>query len=187
MMPLSAEMQRVGWRARAGVRSTGRHLDRPGNISGRRSRSRPLDRLSSGRTSVQGGPITPGRNRSIATRRILGLVLAREDEPFRGETPGQRRVCVQNRLFDAKGLSASVDRQPIPVSQARFSIVSRDFRFTSVSGNPAIGKAVFRTQHQSRRVAAARTPPDRRAHDQVCRQLSECRFSLSVTYCLTVA
>ena len=142
MMPLSAEMQRVGWRARAGVRSTGRHLDRPGNISGRRSRSRPLDRLSSGRTSVQGGPITPGRNRSIATRRILGLVLAREDEPFRGETPGQRRVCVQNRLFDAKGLSASVDRQPIPVSQARFSIVSRDFRFTSVSGNPAIGKAV---------------------------------------------
>jgi hypothetical protein len=114
-------------------------------------------------------------------------VLAREDEPFRGETPGQRRVCVQNRLFDAKGLSASVDRQPVPVSQAKFSIVSRDFRFTSVSGNPAIGKAVSGNS-TSHGVWLLLEPLPIGEHTiRFAGSYPNAGFSLSVTDCLTFA
>ena len=111
----------------------------------------------------------------------------REDRPFFGATPGQRRACVQNSLFDARGLSASVDRQPIPVSQAKFSIVSRDFRFTSVSGNPAIGRAV--PGHSTSRGVwlLLEALPIGEHTIRFAGSYPNADFSLSVTYCLTVA
>ena len=94
---------------------------------------------------------------------------------------------MQNQVFDAKGLSASVDRQPIPVSQARFSIVSRDFRFTSVSGNPAIGTAVSGNS-TSRGVWLLLEPLPIGEHTiRFAGSYPNAGFSLSVTYCLTVA
>src|SRR5664279_919013 len=111
----------------------------------------------------------------------------REDRPFFGATPGQRRACAQNSLFDARGLSASVDRQPIPVSQAKFSIVSRDSRFTSVSGNPAIGRAV--PGHSTSRGVwlLLEALPIGEHTIRFAGSYPNADFSLSVTYCLTVA
>jgi hypothetical protein len=96
-------------------------------------------------------------------------------------------VCVQNSLFDPAGLSASVDRQSFPVSQARFSIVSRDFPFTSVSGNPAIGRAVS-GHSTSRGVWLLLKPLPIGEHTiRFAGSYPNAGFSLSVTYHLTVA
>lgn len=59
-----------------------------------------------------------------------------EDPPFFGATAGARRHCVHQDVFDAAGLVATVDGHAMPVSRARFDVVSKDFRFTTVPGNP---------------------------------------------------
>jgi hypothetical protein len=59
-----------------------------------------------------------------------------EDPPFFGATPKERRHCVNQDLFNPANLSATVDGQSFPVSKAKFNIVSKDFAFTAVPGNP---------------------------------------------------
>ena len=111
----------------------------------------------------------------------------REKRPFFGATPGQRRVCVKDDLFNPAGLRASVDRQSFPVTQARFSILSRDFPFRSVAGNPAIGTAV--PGHSTSRGVWLLLEPLRIGKHTItfAGSYPNADFAISVTYHLTVA
>ena len=73
------------------------------------------------------------------------------------------------------------------MSQAKFSIVSRDFRFTSVSGNPAIGTAV--SGHSTSRGGWLLLEPLPIGEHTIrfAGSYPNAGFSLSVTDCLTVA
>jgi hypothetical protein len=59
-----------------------------------------------------------------------------EPHPFFGATAKTRTDCVNKDRFDPADLSVTVDGQSLPVSEAKFDIVSNDFAFTAVSGNP---------------------------------------------------
>ena len=112
----------------------------------------------------------------------------RETDPrFFGATPEQRKACVQKELFNPADLSASVDGHSFPVSQSRFSVVSRDFPFRSVSGNPAIA-GVVSGHSTSRGVWLLLNPLPIGVHTiTFAGSYPNAGFSLSVTYRLTVA
>jgi len=112
----------------------------------------------------------------------------RETGDYFGATPGERRVCVQKPMFDPTDPSAWVDGQFFPVSQARFDIVSRDFPFRSVKGNPAIGIAAL--GHSTSRGVWLLLKPLPSGEHRITFAGSyptAPAFSLSVTYHLTVA
>ena len=108
-----------------------------------------------------------------------------EEPPFFGATARERRACVNEEIFDAAGVSATVDGRAIPVSQAKFDIVSRDFAFTAVSGNP-VGLAGS-GQSTTRGVWLLLEPLPKGNHTiTFTGSYPALDFSLSATYHLTV-
>lgn len=59
-----------------------------------------------------------------------------EDDPFFGGTPAERRACVENPLFTPSELVATLDGQSIVPDLQDFEVVSTNFPFTPVAGNP---------------------------------------------------
>ena len=59
-----------------------------------------------------------------------------ENPPFFGATAEDRSDCVKQDIFDPANLRVTVDGHPFPVSEGKFDIVSKDFAFTAVPGNP---------------------------------------------------
>jgi hypothetical protein len=109
-----------------------------------------------------------------------------EGPPFYGGTPGKRKECVNDPLFNPAGLSATVDGQPFPVSEARFNIVSNDFSFTCDPNNPGIPGCVS-GQSTSRGTWLLIEPLQKGSHTfKFAGSYPNVPFSLSVTYRLTV-
>jgi hypothetical protein len=109
----------------------------------------------------------------------------REDPPFYGATAKERRTCVNDAIFNPANLNAKVDGQLFPVSQAKFNIVSKDFAFTSVNGNPGI--AFIGSGHSTTRgVWLLLEPLERGKHTiDFTGSYPALGFSLMVTYRLT--
>src|SRR3954453_11147917 len=108
-----------------------------------------------------------------------------EPDPFFGATAKKRRDCVNMDRFDAAGLSASVDGHSFPVSEAKFDIVSNDFAFTAVPGNP-VGLSES-GQSTTRGVWLLLEPLQKGRHTiRFTGSYPVLNFSVSVTYRLTV-
>jgi len=60
-----------------------------------------------------------------------------EGPPFQGDTPAQRRACVQKADFDMIPLAAELDGEPITAHLPTRTVISPDFRIRAVDGNPA--------------------------------------------------
>jgi hypothetical protein len=108
-----------------------------------------------------------------------------EDPPFSGATPEERRECVNQVIFDPTNLSVTIDGQPFPVSEAKFNIVSKDFGFTAVPGNPVgfTGSG----QSTTRGVWLLLKPLHKGNHTiEFTGSYPALDFSVSVTYRLTV-
>jgi len=111
-----------------------------------------------------------------------------EPEPFYGATARDRRKCVNNDVFDPAHLTASVDGRSLPVSEAKFDLVSRDFAFTAVPGNPA---GLSGTGRSTTRGVWVLLKPLHKGHHTIKFAGSypdpALNFSVSVTYDLEVA
>lgn len=109
-----------------------------------------------------------------------------EPDPFFGATAKKRRDCVNQDRFDPADLSATVDGHSFPVSEAKFDIVSNDFAFTAVPGNP-VGLTKS-GQSTTRGVWLLLEPLQNGRHTiQFTGSYPDLDFSLSVTYRLTVS
>jgi hypothetical protein len=91
------------------------------------------------------GQVTPGpadRTCEIPAGKRLFLPVINvecsslEQYPFFGGTPAERRACVEDPRFAPSELDAKLDGQSIVPDLQDFEIVSRDFAFTAVDGNP---------------------------------------------------
>jgi hypothetical protein len=108
-----------------------------------------------------------------------------EDPPFYGATAKDRRACVKNDIFDPANLRVTVDGHSFPVSKAKFDIVSRDFAFTAVPGNP-VG-LTGSGQSTTRGVWLLLQPLQKGEHTiEFTGSYPALDFSVSVTYHLTV-
>lgn len=58
------------------------------------------------------------------------------DTPFFGGTSAERRACVEDPDFTPSALVATLDGQPIVPDLQDFEVISGDFPFTAVDGNP---------------------------------------------------
>ena len=60
----------------------------------------------------------------------------REDDPFFGASADDRRLCVENKLFNPSKLRVKVDGRSLAVSGRKYEFIPPDFAFDSVEGNP---------------------------------------------------
>ena len=108
-----------------------------------------------------------------------------EPHPFFGATAKTRRDCVNKDRFDPANLSATVDGHSFPVSEAKFDIVSNDFAFTAVPGNPV---GLTESGRSTTRGVWLLLEPLQKGHHtiQFTGSYPALNFSVSVTYRLTV-
>ena len=75
----------------------------------------------------------------VGTRLLIPVINVEcsnlEGDPFYGATPAARAECVSADLFAFDKLGLSIDGRPIE-NLARFVVISPDFAFTGVAGNP---------------------------------------------------
>ena len=81
----------------------------------------------------------------------------KEADPFFGASADDRRLCVENKLFNPSKLRVKVDGRSLAVSGRKYEFIPPDFAFDSVEGNPTGLQEDVREQHCSRQLGAART------------------------------
>jgi hypothetical protein len=109
-----------------------------------------------------------------------------EPPPFQGATAADRRRCVNKDIFDPARLSAAVDGHALPVSEAKFDIVSHEFAFTAVRGNPV---GLDGTGRSTTRGVWVLLKPLHKGHHTIefAGTYPALNFSVSVTYHVEVA